>query len=62
MSTTDSGKRSWDYEGDNWRCCSFCFWFGGIPGGAECVGRGMKQITERDRIAARLLALPIVAW
>lgn len=32
-----------------------------VFGWPECVGRGMKQITERDRIAARLLAKRLVA-
>ena len=31
-----------------------------IPSWPECVGRGMKQITERDRMAARLLAKRLV--
>ena len=32
-----------------------------VFGWPECVGCGMKQITERDRIAARLLAKRLVA-
>lgn len=39
-----------------------CFHDCDVHGWTECVGWRMKAITEQDRIAARALALPIVAW
>ena len=49
------------YEGINRYHDRVCFHDSAFPGWPECVGCGMKQITERDRIAARLLAKRLVA-
>lgn len=48
-------------EGINRYRDSVCFHESAFPGWHECVGCGMKQITESDRIAARLLAKRLVA-
>ena len=48
-------------EGINRYRDSVCFHESAFPGWHECVGCCMKQITESDRIAARLLAKRLVA-
>ena len=48
-------------EGINRYRDGVCFHDSSFPGWPECVGCCMKQITEQDRIAARLLAKRLVA-